>query len=113
MAAHDVALGRDGLAGREFGPYVPPDLDDLSGELVPNDERGLAPSASPFIPVGNVEVGAADAGVAHANEHVGGATRRLGDVRDFQSGPGFAFYDCSQRMLRMNPPSTCSAAPVM
>ena len=54
--------------------------DDLAGEFVPDHERRLEATLGPGVPIGDVQVGAADPGVTHRDEHFAGARARLGDA---------------------------------
>ena len=85
-AADDVALAADDVAGREVAD-VAADLEHLADELVADDERRLDRLLGPRIPVGDVEVGAADAGLVDADPDVVDAD--IGGFRDVRSSrPG-------------------------
>src|SRR3954470_17069270 len=68
-ATRHVALAADDLPGLEVGD-VAADLDDLADELVTDDERRLDRPRRPRIPRLDVEIGAADAGLADPDQHV-------------------------------------------
>src|SRR2546429_514322 len=68
--------------------------DDLPGELVTHDQRRLDPPLRPRVPVGDMDIGAAHAGVAHRDEHLTRAGRWLRHRRDLQAGGASLFYDC-------------------
>ena len=68
-AADDVALARDEVARPEVGD-VGPDLDDLTDELVADDERRLDRAGRPRVPRLDVEVGPADAGLVDPDQDV-------------------------------------------
>ena len=124
VAAHDVALGGHQSTGLEFGDTVA-DGDDLPGELVAYDHRGVHAALRPGVPIGDVEVGAAHACMAHRDEHFPGAGRRLGDRLHDEPWGALRFHDrlhqdsgtgrreMGQKMDRVNPPSTWSTAPVI
>ena len=68
-AAHHVAFARDQFAGMKVDD-VGADLDDLADELVANghgDRNGLL---RPLVPIVDVNVGTADAGTVHADQHI-------------------------------------------
>ena len=83
--AHDVPLARDQIARVEVGD-VRPDLDDLADELVTDHERGRHGARRPLVPVGDVEVGAADARAVHPDQHVVDADRGLGHLGEREPG---------------------------
>src|SRR5205085_92615 len=70
VPADDVAFGRHRLAHLELSCRLPTDLEHLAGEFMAQHHRRFDPPLGPFIPIGDVEVGSADAGVADANENV-------------------------------------------
>ena len=72
VAADDVPLGGHQVAHREQarGRRVPAQLHDLARELVPDHHRRLEPVAGPAVPLPDVQVGAADAGVVHPDQDV-------------------------------------------
>ena len=84
VPAHDVALGRHGLADLELGDAVA-QPDDLARELVADHERRLEPPLSPGVPVGDVEVGAAHARVPHGDQHLPGTGGGFPDARDLET----------------------------
>lgn len=88
-AAHDVPLARDAVADRDVLDERP-DLDDLTVELVPGDERCDDGARGPLVPLADVQVGAADAGPQHANHHVGRSADRVGSVDELEPGPASA-----------------------
>src|SRR5690606_15927449 len=72
LAAHQVPLAADPVADRDVGD-VPAGLDDLADELVPEDQRGGDRLPRPAVPRPDVQVGAADPGAQHLDEHVAGS----------------------------------------
>jgi len=78
----------------------------------------------PRVPVGDVEVGAAHARMAHCDEDLTGAGGGLGTLVTFKPGAGFSLtIACmrigeegrgkGQNIERVKPPSTWSTAPVI
>jgi hypothetical protein len=68
-AADDVAFAADDLAGEEVVD-VGADLDDFADELMPHGHRHGDGLLGPGIPFVDVQVGAADAGLADLDEDV-------------------------------------------
>ena len=89
MAARDVALAGDSLTDLEADD-VGAELLDLAHELVTDHHRHGNRRLRPRIPVEDVQVGAADRRLAHPDQHVAVAGRRLGHVLEPQ--PGFASW---------------------
>src|SRR4029079_497783 len=75
-AAHEVALAADDVTRRGVVD-VRSDLDDFAHELVPDDHRHRDRALRPGIPGADVQIGAADAGALHADQHVVDADLRL------------------------------------
>ena len=75
-AADDVALAADDVAGVEVA-HVRPDRDDLADELVADRHRHRDRLLRPGVPLVDVQVGAADAGAADADQDVVDAVLRL------------------------------------
>ena len=86
-AADDVALAADDVADCEVVD-VAAELEDLADELVADDERRPDRLLGPGVPVGDVEVGAADAGLQDADPDVVDAHRRLRHVAQLEAGAG-------------------------
>ena len=61
-------------------------LDDFTGELVPDHDRGLHATPRPLVPLVDVDVGTAHPGAAHADQHLdafpSGAFRQFGQFAD-------------------------------
>ena len=86
-AADDVPLAADDLADVKIVD-VGADLDDLADELVADDHRHGDRLLRPGVPVVDVQVGAADAGAQHLDQHVVDADRRHRHVVEPQAGLG-------------------------
>ena len=88
VAADDVALGGHQVAHGEQpgGLGLAAELDDLARELVADDDRRLEPVAGPAVPLPDVEVGAADAGVVDPNQHVAGTAGGNGHLPEDHPG---------------------------
>ena len=78
-SADNVALTGNELAGLAIED-VRADVDDLADELVANGEADGDRLPGPCVPIENVEVCAADAGVEHADFDVVDAHFRLGNI---------------------------------
>ena len=79
VAAGDVALAGDAVADLE-ALHLGADLGDRADELVADGHRHRDRGLGPLVPVGDVEVGAADAGVVDLDEDVGRTAGRLRHV---------------------------------
>jgi hypothetical protein len=86
-AAHDVALAGHEVARPEVR-HVRAHFDDLTDELVPDDERRLDRFRRPRVPRRDVEVRAADAGPADPDEDVVDADRRLRHLAQLEARSG-------------------------
>ena len=92
-AADDVAFaGDDGADGEVFD--VGADGDDFADELVADGEAGFDDGAGPGVPLVDMQVGAADAGVEDANLYVVDADLGLGNVFEPEAAFCAAFYKC-------------------
>ena len=87
----DVSFGGHAIAFAHVGHELP-DLHDVAGELVADDDRRLDASLRPRVPIVDVHVGAAHAGAPHANQHFVVADRRLGNVLEDESRTGRRFH---------------------
>ncbi len=97
-SADDVAFAGDEVSGLEVVD-VGADLGDLADEFVTDDEGDGDGFLRPGVPVVDVEVGAADAGLEDANLDVVDAGFRFGDVREPETFFGVrldqGFHGCS------------------
>ncbi len=66
----DMAFAGDALAEAQVAGDAGADLDDFAGEFVPRDHRHGNGLLRPFVPVIDVDVGAADGGVGDADQHI-------------------------------------------
>jgi hypothetical protein len=92
-SAHDVAFGTDDVAGVEV-LHVRADLDDFTDELMADshgDGNGLL---RPGVPLVDVQVGAADAGLVDANEDVVDGDGRDGHVLQPQARFLLRLHEC-------------------
>src|SRR5437773_1864169 len=81
--ATDLAFGGDEVTRPEPRDAVTDRL-DLAGEFVAHDDRRLDAPLRPRVPVGDVQVCAADARVAHRDQYFAGARGWLRNGRDLQ-----------------------------
>ena len=96
-AAHDVALARDDVAGVEVA-HVRPDGDDLADELVADRHRDRDRPLGPGVPASDVQIGAADARAADADQDVVQAVVRLRDVLEPQARLGVPLDERQHRL---------------
>jgi hypothetical protein len=69
MAAHYVAFGGDQIPYcQKIVPGSRTQLRDPAGELMPYHDRRLEPVSGPVVPLPDVEVGTADAGVMYLDQ---------------------------------------------
>jgi hypothetical protein len=92
-SADDVALTADELTDREIGD-VGAELDDLTDELMADNEPRADGRAGPCVPVVDVEVGAADSGVEDADFYVVDTDPGFGNVFEPEAAFAAAFYKC-------------------
>ena len=85
MSADDVALARDDFAGVEI-VYVVPYGFDAADELVAGDHGYGDGLGRPVVPIVDVDIGAANGVLEHADEHVVDAD--LGDGHFFEPEAG-------------------------
>ena len=91
LHADDVALAGDALADLEIA-HVAADLDDLAGIFMADDHRHRNRLLRPGIPFVDVDIGAANAGLAHLDQHVVLADGRHGlALGQPQAGLGLQF----------------------
>src|SRR5262249_55565419 len=88
--AHDVAFSADDIAREEVAD-VRTDLDDPADELMPDRHRHGNGLLRPIVPLVDVDVGAADAGLENANQNVVDADPGLLDIFQPESGLAAAF----------------------
>ena len=91
-AAHDVTFAGDQVAGMEV-VHVAADLDDLADELVADDERRRDGLRGPRVPRLDVQVRAADAGLADAHDHVVDPGLRVGHGLQAEARPGGGLHE--------------------
>ena len=84
VPADDVTLGGDEVARAESRDAVTDRL-DLPGKFVAHDDRRLDAALGPWVPVGDVEVGAADPGVPNGDQDFTRTGGWLGDGRNLQA----------------------------
>jgi hypothetical protein len=80
-----MALTADDVAGREVADAAA-DLEHFAEELMADDERRADRLLGPRVPTGDMQVGPADAGLAHADPDVVDAHVGLRDVPKLQAG---------------------------
>ena len=85
---HDVPFAADNVARPKIR-NVGTDLDDLADEFVPNDHRHGNRLLRPIIPQINMEVGAANPGAIHLDQHIVNTDRGIGHV--LEPNPPFTF----------------------
>ena len=100
----DVSLAADDVARMEVA-HVRPDVDDLADELVPDHERHGNRLLRPGVPRVDVEVGAADAGLPHPDQHVVDPDLGLRHILEPQARLGPRFDERSQQLLLLASPS--------
>jgi hypothetical protein len=91
--AHHVTLAADDVAGRDVVD-VAANLEHLADELVPHDQRRLDGPLRPRIPVGDMQVRAADASLADADPDVVDGHRRFWYVAQLEAGAGCGLDEC-------------------
>ena len=97
-SADHVALAADDVAGMEVAD-VAADLHDLAHELVADHERRPDGPLGPGVPGGDVQVRAADAGLAHLDEDVVDAHGGLRHLGQLQAGAGLRLHEGEHRCL--------------
>src|SRR3569833_1719895 len=103
-SADDVALATDDVAGEEVVD-VGADGDDFADELMADGHWHGDGFLRPLIPVVNVDVGAADAGVLDADEDVVDAHGGLGNVFGPEAALRFRFDQRLHPFLSLIPTS--------
>ena len=94
--AGHVSFAADNVAGMEV-VHVRADFDNLSNEFMPDHHRHRNRLLRPLVPVVDMDVGAADAGVAHADEHIVDAILRFGNILQPQAALAAALRQCLHR----------------
>src|SRR5438477_2457998 len=90
-SADHVTFAADDIAGEEIG-HVGACLHDLADELMPDGHGHRDGFPRPLVPLINVNVGAADAGLQHLDEHVVDADLRGRHVVEPQAGLAAALH---------------------
>jgi transcriptional regulator with XRE-family HTH domain len=85
-----MPLPADDLPGKKIG-HVRAHLHDLPHELVPHHHRHRNGPLRPRVPLPDVQIRAANAGLMHPDQHVVDANLGHGDIREPQPGTGFLF----------------------
>src|ERR1041385_5443137 len=88
MAAHDMALSADNLAGKEIF-HIRTHLDNFTHEFVSDHHRHRNRLLCPRIPLVYMEIGAANTGAIHTNQDIVDANSRLGDILEPETALGF------------------------
>ena len=88
--ADHVALAGNALADAQIA-HARAERDDLAGIFVADHHRHGHGALRPFVPVVDMNVGAADAGLSHLHQHFIRAGRRLRRVLQPEAGFGFRF----------------------
>ncbi len=92
----EMALARDPVSHLDSADVRADGFDDAA-ELVTHDHRHGNGFASPFVPVPNVDIGAADTGLHHLDQHVIGAHHRNRLVAHLQTRRRFGLHQCTHR----------------
>jgi hypothetical protein len=79
MAADDMAFGRNAVADLVAGD-AGADFDDAADEFMADGQAGLDRALRPFVPLVDVQVGAADRGLFHLDQHLVRADLRHGHL---------------------------------
>jgi hypothetical protein len=79
--------------------HILANLHDFTGKLVADHDGGVDASLSPFVPVGDVKVGAANPRVTDANQHIDEAAGGLGNVCQSQAGGPLEFLNSTHEPL--------------
>src|SRR5262249_6908411 len=109
VATGDVPLAAHPFADLEAGDLAA-ELCDLPHELVPDHHRNLDGLLRPRVPVPDVDVGAADAGLADLDQHVVGPDLRHRDVLHPDARLGLGLDQRFQRMTPRARPTLAKAA---
>ena len=74
--------------------HIRADRGDLADELMADDRAQLDGLLRPLVPIVDVNIGAADAGLQHLDENVVDAVGRLRHVLEPESGLRLRFHQC-------------------
>src|SRR5580698_5472111 len=96
-AAHHVPLAAHDVAGMKI-VHIRPGLLDFADEFVADRHGDGYGALRPFIPVVNMQIGAADAGPADADQHVVDADGGFGNVFEPKSRLTLTFDQCFHGM---------------
>ena len=102
VAVDDVAFGRHAVADLDIGDERAR-LDDVTGELVADDDRRFDASLGPVIPGVDVYVRAAHAGAPDADEDLIRPNRGFRHFREHHAGAGRSFYESAHREICSKP----------
>src|SRR5882757_2841948 len=91
MAANDVSFSADHLAGKKVF-HVRTDFDDFADELMSDNHRHGNGFFGPFIPLVDVDIGAANASAVDLDQNVVDADFGFGNVFEPKTGFRFPFY---------------------
>src|SRR5580698_7335300 len=92
-SAHHMPLAAHQIARAKIAD-VRSNLHDFADEFMPDRHRHRNGALRPFIPVVNVNVGAADSRAAYANQNIIDPDGWFGNIFEPQSGLTFAFDKC-------------------
>src|SRR5690554_5774418 len=84
-AADHMPFGRYSLSGL-VAAHTGAELDDMADKLVAQDQRWADGALSPFIPLVNVQIGAADRGLVETDQNFIRARRRNCDFAQLKAG---------------------------
>ena len=93
MSARDVALAGNSLADLQSDD-IGAHLFDLTHELVPDHHRHGNGRLGPRVPVEDVQIGTADRGLAHPDQHVAVTRDRLGHILEPEPGFLLGLHQC-------------------
>jgi len=89
---HDMTFTADDVPGCEVAD-IGADLEDLPDELVADDERRMDRPLCPRVPIGDVQVRPADAGLVHADPDVVDRHRGFRDITKLEAGAGRRLHE--------------------
>jgi hypothetical protein len=97
-SADHVSFAADDIARIKIAD-IRPDLDDLTNKFVADRHRDRNGFLRPLVPLVDVNVGAADAGIAHAYQHIVDADSRLGNIFEPQTRLCLSLNQCFHSLL--------------